>query len=100
MSNINITTPLETVQYTYEKMTADTVFDRLHRFKANYVRIPEYLFLNKQGYKELNTIASGYMQKPENEPPLEIKMFMGLHVIILPTLPDNVLLLGVLVLEK
>lgn len=104
----NISPPLQTVQYTYEKMTDEVIADRIYTCKEKQFPNPEYLFLSTQGLNELSAIAADYMpwsethdnSAKENRETPKLAMFMGLHVVELPTLPDNVLLLGVLVLEE
>jgi hypothetical protein len=98
-----VTSPLQAAQYTYEVLTDSTVADLRDRFRMDYGITPEYLFLGTQGNNDFNVIAERHGRLGAitgKNRGVTLSTFMGLHIVELPTLPDHVLLLGVLALTE
>lgn len=98
-----VASPLQTVQYTYQILTDGIVADLRDRFRMDYGITPEYLFLGTQGNNDFNVITERYGRLGAitgKNRGVTLSTFMGLHIVELPTLPDHVLLLGVLVLAE
>jgi hypothetical protein len=79
----------------YNELTMEVVINEIYTAQWNHQR-PEYIFIGEQGYKELSVLAAQGLEKP---PEGKLLQFMGLHVVVLPTLPDRTLLLGALVVD-
>lgn len=82
-------------QLHYDTLTAEIVYNHLWDLRASLIN-PTHLFMTEAGIRELTEIAiaiQGIEEPPKNT---ALKMYLGMHVVVLPGLPENTLLMGTL----
>jgi hypothetical protein len=93
-----IAATIEGQTFHYDTLTIDRVY--LYTLKMQDSR-PDHLFLTEAGERTLSTILRRTHKKDEDEPKKipALHMLFGMYVVVLPTLPENTLIIGKLVLH-
>lgn len=84
----------------YDTLTEDIIHNHLNTVKMNLVN-PTHLFVTEQGAKDLSDILAQtywYGIDIQKGAPI-LRTYMGMYVVVLPTLPENTLIMGTLQLN-
>jgi hypothetical protein len=87
---------METIAFTYEECTINFIYRSMDTIKKHRLLSKiEYLFLNKEAEEKIhNQIKQLFRSEMKTED--SIALFLGMHVCILPTVPNNIALFGMI----
>lgn len=83
----------------YGILTSDDIYGFLDTVKENLIK-PTHLFMTEEGAKDLsNSVWDQFHGANTTQAVPLLKMFMGMHVVVLPGLNEDTLIIGTLNLE-